>query len=1064
MQTFSLRLVTAIAILAPLALFLPGAHLSTSVSARVGRVHNFLAAEDAQRRARHTALRTRLSSTLKREFRNALIDLSALHEQGALGVWESALKNPDLELRKEAWAAYQEARPQLSRGEQVPQVVRVRAPADEVLDLARAMEFEVNIWSRNDGEPVVAAPPYLVERLNRAGIDVTTLYDSISDWQAARARGDSQARALEPEYLSRAGDSKKQVRIAIVDLVGRGRPAAGYSDWLGDRENILMRNGSLLAYLDVFAADGSIESINSHIERQYTNRGYPLSGFYTMDEFAQIAPRLFPGKTFDAGRRRNGKPGEITAALLEGRFHSYDETLAEFTALAQAHPDIASLVNLGPTYENRQIFALKITKDPTVNDSSKPEVLITGNHHAREWISVEPPVHFANQLINGYSTNDSMKYLVDNLQIWIVPIVNPDGLTYSQGQENDRTDGVRLWRKNRRPITIEDCPRSGVGVDLNRNYDFQWRLRGDDPCPRYSDDMGGSDDPENEIYRGPRAGSELEVKAIKSLVDDPGRHFRAELDYHNYTQLILYPWGYQSDGTPDGPTLAKLAERMSAEILAVNRQVYTPQQAIDLYTTTGASVDYSYGASRIPASFTVEVRPTCCSFNVPENQIAEINEENWAAARFLLEWAAGPPILKSVQAYQRAADGSTSKLVYSGGWQTGAEGGRHFTLDTKFPGLEPGRIILRLQFSKPMAVGSEPRATLGRTTPPDELRLAATDQTQGWQKTVYAGDTWVGEATIPQDGNQTGGWHLAVGLIDALGFKLDALPETIAAFAIGTNGWLQYEDSNSAGAEGGADSLHLLPPTLSGDSLDIFVASPNGGERLAAGEPYRVTWRVPRDSGFTPVQQELLLSIDGGVNYTAIAQGISGSLETLLVTLPRVATTTGRMRVVAREGTVGNFVFGDNKTNFTIAGNVGTGVEVGFASSERVDLNWSEAASEDLAAGASGTSRLIINLNVVNQSGVPIANPFIRVNELTGGNVLLTRDSKSRPAAGARQSVDVGADDQLDPGDSIQVRMIVGLVNRKKMTVKVEFYGVPVGGSIIPASAVRVWKGKPKTK
>jgi hypothetical protein len=363
-----------------------------------------------------------------------------------------------------------------------------------------------------------------------------------------------------------------------------------------------------------------------------------------------------------------------------------------------------------------------------------------------------------------------------------------------------------------------------------------------------------------------------------------------------------------------------------------------------------------------------------------------------------------------------------------------------------------------------MTGAAEPRATLGRTTPPDELRLAATDQTQGWQKTVYAGDTWVGEATIPQDGDQVGEWHLGVGATDGLGFKLDALPETIAAFAIGTNSWLQYEDSNSAGEEGGTDSLHSLPPTLSGGALDIFVASPNGGERLAGGESYRVTWRVPRDSGFTPVQQELLLSVDGGVNYSAISQNIAGSLETLLVTLPRVATTTGRMRVVAREGTVGNVVFGDNKTNFTIAGNVGTGVEVTFASSERVDLNWSEAASEDLPSGATGTSRLILNLNVVNNTAVPIANPFIRVNELTGGNVLLTRDSKSKPAASARQSVDVGADDQLNPGESIPVRLIVGLVNRKKLTVKVEIYGVPVGGSVIPASAVRVWKGKPKAK
>ena len=114
------------------------------------------------------------------------------------------------------------------------------------------MGFEVNIWSPNGQETVVAAPPYLIERLGRAGIAVTTLYDSISDWQRARASGEASAKALEPEYLSRTGDANKQVRIAIVDLARRGQPSPGYSDWLGDRENILMRNGSVLAYLDLF--------------------------------------------------------------------------------------------------------------------------------------------------------------------------------------------------------------------------------------------------------------------------------------------------------------------------------------------------------------------------------------------------------------------------------------------------------------------------------------------------------------------------------------------------------------------------------------------------------------------------------------------------------------------------------------------------------------------------------------------------------------------------------------------------------------------------------------------
>src|SRR5262249_60769876 len=136
-----------------------------------------------------------------------------------------------------------------------------------------------------------------------------------------------------------------------------------------------------------------------------------------------------------------------------GKLQSYEQAITEFKALESAHPDLARYVKLGSSFEGREIFALKVSRDASLDDASKPDVLITGCHHAREWISVETPIYIANQLLNGYTT-DSIKFLVDNLQIWIVPIVNPDGLTYSQGSPNDQMDGMRTWRKNRRPLSL----------------------------------------------------------------------------------------------------------------------------------------------------------------------------------------------------------------------------------------------------------------------------------------------------------------------------------------------------------------------------------------------------------------------------------------------------------------------------------------------------------------------------------------------------------------------------------------------------------------------------------
>src|SRR5262249_9605045 len=153
-----------------------------------------------------------------------------------------------------------------------------------------------------------------------------------------------------------------------------------------------------------------------------------------------------------------------------------------------------------------------------------------------------------------------------------------------------------------------------------------------------------------------------------TLLDDPRRHFRAELDYHNFNQLILYPWGYQQDQSSDEVTLSTLAQKMSAEIQNVDARFYRPEQAFDLYATTGSSIDYAYGANRVGALCVIEMRPACCDFSVPESEIPAANAENWAGARAVMTWAVGPPILQAVQVYSKTSSGAFSKLIYSARW------------------------------------------------------------------------------------------------------------------------------------------------------------------------------------------------------------------------------------------------------------------------------------------------------------------------------------------------------------------------------------------------------------
>ncbi|HLG16990.1 MAG TPA: M14 family metallopeptidase [Blastocatellia bacterium] len=1047
--------VAAICTLAPLALLTASLNPTLKAFGPAGAVVRQLAEQDSRRRERQSALRAQLSSTRPREFNAALGELAALDEPGALGLWQTALASRDSSLRQSAWREYQAAHLKLMRNELVPQVARIAINSEDLLRLASSAGLDVTIWSSADTEAIAAVPPYLVERMRGAGVDLTVLYDSIADWQRARADGDRSAEAITPAYQSDVAGSQSQVRIAVIDLSKKAAPSAGYSDWFGDGENILIRSEGFLAYLDVFSSDGSAGSDAAHIDQQYTRRGYSLAGFYTPAEFAGVAPRFFPGKSFNIGAtadRIGAQP-----SLAERKFHNYDETTAEFTALANSHSNIARIVTLGLSYEGRPIIALKISKDVSVDDSSKPDVLFTGCHHAREWIAVEPPVYFANQLIAQYDSSDIIKSLVDHLQIWIVPTVNPDGLTFSQGSPNDRLDAIRLWRKNRRPIST-DCG-SGVGVDLNRNYGYQWRLPDDTPCEE-RDDIGASDNPTLETYRGPAPESEPELKAIKTLLDDPRRHFRAQIDYHNYSQLVLYPWGYQAEPSADSGTLGMLAKQMAEEVFKVDRKTYRPEQAISLYVTTGSSLDYQYAVNRVPAPFVVEMRPLCCIFNVPEDDIPRINEENWAGAFALLKWAEGPPVLQSVKAYQVGTDGTLSKLVYSAQWSSSnpSAGVREMAIDTRAALLEPGRLLVRLQFSKPLAGGAPPTVTLGRGNRLDELRVEAEGGSEGWQTTNYANDTWIGEAAIVQDGNQANPWRLSVDASDTAGFKLDAAPATIASYGIGTDGWLNYEGAEGEGSQGGPDTLHILAPSLPRDLFAVVVGAPLGGERIEGGGQITAAWTVPSGSGLVPTSYDLLVSTDAGFSFRPIVEGVPGTADKLTITLPAVASTRARLGVLGRQTGFGSTMFGSSPGNFTIGANVGGEVNIDFASSQRVDQNWSDAD------GSSGPVRLAINITLTNRGSGTLANPFLRVAGISSGSVILSRDAKSNAGAGARQSLVAGDDNLISPGEAVQARVLVGLTGTKKIKVSVELWGVAVDGTAFGASPIRIWRGKPKSK
>lgn len=302
------------------------------------------------------------------------------------------------------------------------------------------------------------------------------------------------------------------------------------------------------------------------------------------------------------------QPGPPDAGL----YHTYAEIQTDLADLQASHPDIAKVFDLGESVEKRKIWAIKIS-DSVATEEDEPEILFIGCHHAREWISVEVPFLLAKYLLDNYATDATVKNFVDNGEIWIVPMLNPDGHQYTV--TNDR-----LWRKNRR-----DNGDGSFGVDLNRNYSYQWG------------GPGSSGDSFSETYRGPDPFSEPETQVIRDFMQQ--HEFKAMISYHSYSQLVLYPWGYTYDPAADKTLMDGLARTMADSIFNVHGKKYTPEQSSDLYLASGDATDWLYGGTQVP-SYTIELRPTAAfpGFELPESQIQPTFEENLPAALFLLAW------------------------------------------------------------------------------------------------------------------------------------------------------------------------------------------------------------------------------------------------------------------------------------------------------------------------------------------------------------------------------------------------------------------------------------------
>ncbi|MEO3787222.1 M14 family metallopeptidase [Actinocorallia sp. B10E7] len=309
-------------------------------------------------------------------------------------------------------------------------------------------------------------------------------------------------------------------------------------------------------------------------------------------------------------------------------YHNYAEMTAEINSLVTTYPSIVQKLSVGTSYQGRDIILLKIS-DNVATDENEPEVMFTHHQHAREHLTVEMALYTLHQLLENYGTDSRITNLVNSREIWLLPDLNPDG-----GEYDIATGSYRSWRKNRQP----NSGSSYVGTDLNRNWAYLWGCCG-----------GSSGSTSSATYRGPSAESAPEVKKVADFVR--GRRvggvqqIKAAIDFHTYSKLILWPYGYTTANT--GPGLTQ-DDRDAHAALGQNMATtngYTPQQASDLYVTDGSINDWLWGSEKI-FNYTFEMYPgpsgSGGGFYPPDEQIVPQTSVNREAVLRLMEYADCP--------------------------------------------------------------------------------------------------------------------------------------------------------------------------------------------------------------------------------------------------------------------------------------------------------------------------------------------------------------------------------------------------------------------------------------
>ncbi|MEO0079892.1 MAG: M14 family zinc carboxypeptidase [candidate division WOR-3 bacterium] len=260
-----------------------------------------------------------------------------------------------------------------------------------------------------------------------------------------------------------------------------------------------------------------------------------------------------------------------------GRYHTYQEILDTFAIIANNNPNICLLDTIGTSPTGKYIIALKITQNPR-EENHRPRMEWDGTTHGNENIGTEVCLYFATQLVGLYGSDPLITYLVNTREIWLIPIVNPEGL-------------ISRTRTN------------SNGIDLNRDYGYAWNQESGANVPW----------------------SQPEIQGFRNFMQQ--RPFVITMTYHSGTRAVMWPWSYTDLATKDSLAHAQLCQRYSS---FTGYPAY--QIARGLYQCYGTSSDFTHGAEGalgLAAEIASGQPP-------PQNEIDTICRANWTASRDIM--------------------------------------------------------------------------------------------------------------------------------------------------------------------------------------------------------------------------------------------------------------------------------------------------------------------------------------------------------------------------------------------------------------------------------------------